>query len=403
MPYYYNRFFYLIIKENLFPTQTCPEDDAMKVTCQRDGLLTACQLVSAAVPARTTKEVLSCVKATAQDDSLTLIAFDMEVGIRYEIRGVMVKQAGSAILPITQLTQILRESTDESISLDSNDEGTVARVGTSRFELPTRPVDEFPDIPEFDDGGRYHEVAAGILRTMIHRTAFAADRKDSASRFALKGVLWESEEKSTRLVATDTKRLALCEGVATVHGPDDKVKITPVVPLKAIALLERNLTDDGELVRIGLRANDAQFQTDRAMIYTTLVQGRYAPYRDIISKTRKDSTVKIPLPVDGFYARVRQAKIMTDDESKRVDMTFRPGKATMTARGNATGSSEVELPLPDYDGPEVQIAFDPDYLVEFLRVLEGEPSITLEMCDGAKPALFKCGDNYLYLVMPLSG
>jgi DNA polymerase-3 subunit beta len=375
----------------------------MKLTCQRDALFMACQMVSAAVPARSTKEILCCVKAVAQDDSLTLVAFDMEVGIRYEMRGVMVKRAGAAILPISQLVQILRETTDDEISLDANAEGTVAKIGTSRFELPTRPVDEFPDIPEFNDEGRYHEVTGGILRAMIQRTAFAADKKDSASRFALKGVLWEAEGKMARLVATDTKRLALCEGVATVHGPVDKVKITPVVPLKAIQLLERNLIDDGGLVRIGLSANDAQFQTDRAMIYTTLVQGRYAPYRDIITKTRKDSTVKIPLPVEAFYSRVRQAKIMTDEESKRVDMTFAAGKATLQARGAQTGSSEVELTLPDYDGPEVSIAFDPEYLVEFLRALEGETTITLEMSGGDKPALFRCGENYLYLVMPLAG
>lgn len=375
----------------------------MKLTCQRDSLLTACQQVAAAVPARTPKEVLSCVKAVAQDDGITLIAFDTEVGIRYETRGINVKRAGAALLPINQLTQILRESTDDEISLDSNDEGTIAKVGTSKFELPTRPVDEFPDIPEFDDDGRYHEIAAGILRTMIHRTAFAADKKDSASRFALKGVLWEAEGKNARLVATDTKRLAMCDGVATVHGPAEKLKVTPVVPLKAIALLERNLTDDGELVRVGLRANDAQFQTDRAMIYTTLVQGRYAPYRDIVTKTRKDSTVKIPLPIAGFFSCVRQARIMTDDESKRVDMTFASGKVTMTARGAATGSSEVVLPLPDYDGGEVQIAFDPEYLVEFLRALDGETTVTLDMGGGDKPALFQCGDNYLYLVMPLAG
>lgn len=375
----------------------------MKVTCQRDGLFMACQMVASAVPARTTKEVLSCVKAVAQDDGLTLVAFDTEVGIRYEMRGVMVQRAGPAILPISQLAQILRETTEDEISLDSTDEGTVAKCGTSRFELPTRPVDEFPDIPEFDDEGRYHEIAAGVLRSMINRTAFAADKKDSASRFALKGVLWEAEGKGARLVATDTKRLALCEGPATVHGPADKVKVTPVVPLKAIQLLERNLIDDGELVRVGLRANDARFQTERAMIYTTLVQGRYAPYRDIISKTRKDSTVKIPLPVEAFFSRVRQAKIMTDEESKRVDMTFAAGKATLQARGAQTGSSEVELALPDYDGPEVNIAFDPDYLVEFLRAVEGEPTITLEMSGPDKPALFKCGESYLYLVMPLAG
>ena len=61
----------------------------------------------------------------------------------------------------------------------------------------------------------------------------------------------------------------------------------------------------------------------------------------------------------------------------------------MQARGAETGSSEVELALPEYDGPEVEIAFDPQYLVEFLRALEGEPTVTLEMSDGDKPALFQ--------------
>src|SRR5262245_27428605 len=128
----------------------------MKVTCQRDALFTACQLVSAAVAARTTKPVLSNLKATASDDALTLVAYDTEVGIRYEMRGVTVSRGGSAILALSQLTQILRESNADEISLDASDEGTKVRAGSGRFEMPGFPVDEFPDIPVFDDGGRYH-------------------------------------------------------------------------------------------------------------------------------------------------------------------------------------------------------------------------------------------------------
>ncbi|MDB5307263.1 MAG: dnaN [Gemmataceae bacterium] len=374
----------------------------MKVTCQRDGLLTACQLVSAAVAARTTKPILSNIKAIAEGDGLSLVAYDTEVGIRYELRGILVGRPGSAILPITQLTQILRESADSDISLDADDNGTKVKAGTSRYEMPGYPADEFPDIPAFDDGGRYHEVTAGVLRSMIRRTAFAADKKDS-TRFALSGVLWEAEGKTARLVATDSKRLAVCEGPATLYGPPEATKGSHLVPAKTMTLLERNLTDDGELVRVGLRPNEAMFQTERAMIYTRLVEGRYPPYRDIIGQTRKQATVKVPVPVDAFLSRVRQAAIMTDDESKRVDMTFEPGKVVMQARGAETGSSEVELPLPEYDGPEVKIAFDPQYLIEFLRALESEPTVSLEMSDGGKPALFRCGDGYMYLVMPLAG
>ena len=374
----------------------------MKITCPREGLLTACQLVSAAVAARTTKPILSNVKAVAADDGLTLVAYDTEVGIRYELRGIQVSKAGEAILAVSQLTQILRETQDADVTIEANDDGAKVKIGTSRFEMPGYPVAEFPDLPTFDDGGRYHEITAGDLRKMIRRTSFAADKKDS-TRFALSGVLWEAEGKTARLVATDSKRLAVCEGNATLHGPAEATKGSHLVPAKAMTLLERNLTDDGELVRVALRPNEAMFQTERAMIYTRLVEGRYPPYRDIIGQTRKQANLKISLPVESFLSRVRQAAIMTDDESKRVDLTLGPGKITMKARGAETGSSEVEMTLPEYDGAEVNNAFDPQYVIEFLRAIDGEPSVLLEMSDGSKPALFKCGDTYQYLVMPLAG
>jgi DNA polymerase III subunit beta len=374
----------------------------MKITCARDSLLTACHQVSAAVAARTTKPILSNVKAIATDDSLTLIAQDMEVGIRYELRGIQVSKAGDAILAISQLTSILRESQDTEVTIDANDDGAKVRIGTSKFDMSGYPVNEFPDLPAFDDGGRYHEITAGDLRKMIRRTSFAADKKDS-TRFALSGVLWEAEGKLARLVATDSKRLAVCEGPATLHGPAEATKGSHLVPAKTMTLLERNLTDDGELVRVALRANEAMFQTERAMIYTRLVEGRYPPYRDIISQTRKQANVKIALPVESFLSRVRQAAIMTDDESKRVDLSFEAGKVTMKARGAETGSSEVVMMLPEFDGAPVTIAFDPQYVVEFLRAIDGEPTVILELSDGSKPALFQCGDTYKYLVMPLAG
>lgn len=375
----------------------------MKVTCQRDSLLTACQLVSAAVAQRTTKPVLSNIKAVAQDDAITLVAYDMEVGIRYELRGITVVRAGSCILPITELVKILRESSDPDISLDAGKEAVVAKTSGGRFEMPSLDVNEFPDIPAFDDGGRFHEITAGTLRTMIRRTAFSADKKDTTAKFSLTGVLWEAEGKDARLIATDTKRLAVCSGPANIYGVADNVKAVHLVPLKAVTLLEKNLTDDAEVVRVGLRANDALFQTERATIYTSLVQGKFPPYKDIIAKTAKEATQKVPLPVQSFLSRVRQAAIMTDDESMRVDMTFDAGTVTMKARGAKTGASEVTLELPDYSGPHTEIAFDPQYLVEFLRAIENEPTVTLEMSTGLRAALFTCGEGYSYLVMPLTG
>jgi DNA polymerase-3 subunit beta len=371
----------------------------MKVTCQRDGLLTACQLVAVAVAARTTKPILSHVKAVAHDDALTLMATDLEVGIRYELRGVKVGRAGSAILPVHRLASILRETFDAEITLDAGEDTTHIRLTTGRFEMPGGDPTEFPDLPTFDDGGRYHEVRAGDLRTMIKRTAFAAEKKES-TRWAVTGVLWEADGNKARMVATDTKRLAMTEGPAEVHGQPEAKGQSHLIPAKAITLLERNLTDDGELIRVCLKPNEALFQTERALIHTRLVEGRFPPYREIIPKKL---AVKLTVSVSELLARVRQAAIMTDDESKRVDFHFEPGKVTLSARGPETGSSEVEMALDGYDGPAVDIAFDPAYLIEMLRAIEGEPTALLEMTDGQKPAVFRVGDHYVYLVMPLAG
>ena len=371
----------------------------MKVTCQRESLLNACQIVGAAAAGRTTRPILNSIKAVAQDDALVLMGTDTEIGIRYELRGVKVARAGAAILPPTRLISILRETSDADISLDVDADMTRIRLSTGRFELPGGVPDEFPDIPVFDAGTRYHEVTAGVLRTLLKRTAFAAEKKES-TRWAVTGVLWEAEAGRIRLVATDTKRLAMTDGPADVHGEAEAKGPSHLIPLKAISILERNLTDDGEIVRIALRPNEAMFQTERSLIHTKLVEGRFPPYRDIIPKKM---AVKFSLSAAELLTRVRQAAITADDESKRVEFHFEPGKATLIARGAATGNSEIEMELPDYSGPVIDIAFDPAYLTEMLRAIEGEPTLSLEMTDGQKPAVFRLGDSYLYLVMPLAG
>jgi DNA polymerase-3 subunit beta len=92
---------------------------------------------------------------------------------------------------------------------------------------------------------------------------------------------------------------------------------------------------------------------------------------------------------------------MTDEESKKVGFSFAKKKLTLQARGPATGRSKVEMPL-EYDGKAIDIAFDPKFLTEMLRVLNPDDALTLELTDGNSVALFRCGDNYSYIVMPLS-
>jgi len=170
------------------------------------------------------------------------------------------------------------------------------------------------------------------------------------------------------------------------------------VPTKAMGLLERNLQDPEEMVRVTLRPNEVLFKTERAVIYSRLVEGRYPAYREVFPKK---PTTKITLTVGPFLAAVRQSAIMTDDESKRVAFAFAKKKLTMQARGAEAGRSRVELPL-DYEGKGVEISFDPRFLTDMLKVLEPDAELALELVDSTSPALFRSGANYSYVVMPLS-
>src|SRR5439155_23266933 len=93
----------------------------------------------------------------------------------------------------------------------------------------------------------------------------------------------------------------------------------PVIPAKAMGLLERNLQEPDELVKISVRPNEVLMKTERAMIYSRLVEGRFPPYQQVIPQKHP---IKIPLVVGPFQTAVRQAAIMTDEENKRVGVAF---------------------------------------------------------------------------------
>ena len=371
----------------------------MIVTCQRDGLLGACQIVGQAVPARTTMPIYQNIKAVAEGDCLTLMATDLEVGIRYELRGLNVEEPGQAIIPVDRLTAILRESNDKEISLDADARRTRVNTSASEYEMPGEDPATFADIANFVPGERYYEMAAGDLQRMIRRTIFAAAKDEG--KYAMRGVLWDLEDKKAKLVATDGKRLAVASGPCVVQGTAGEGKgQSHLVPPKAMSLLERILGDGdaSQAVQVSLRANDALFRTERAVIYSRLVEGRFPPYRDVIPKK---TNAKVPLVVSDFLSAVRQAAIMTDDESKRIVFHFAPSKLSLEAQGATRGKSKVAMPLGDFAGPAIDISFDPAYLTDMLRILDGSEVLILDLVDGQKSAVFRNGEDYLYLVVPL--
>src|SRR5262249_3682722 len=110
----------------------------MKALCHRDGLLTACQLASVAGASRDVKPILRNFKAIVEDKTnrCTLMATDLELGLRLEVASVEVEEPGEAILPAARLTAILREATDEKLVLEANATSCTIRGQYNEFEMP---------------------------------------------------------------------------------------------------------------------------------------------------------------------------------------------------------------------------------------------------------------------------
>ena len=368
----------------------------MKILCHREGFLSACQLASVAVAARDVKPVLRNIKAIVDDDCCTLMATDLELGIRLEVRGIKVEEPGNALLPTARLIAILREATDEEMTIEAGPDKCVVRGNTNEFEMPGEDPSAFPDVPAFAEE-KYHELPAGVLREMIKRTIFAAATEGQVRFGATTGVLWELEDEKAALIATDGRRLALTTAQAKPHGDHTTKGQLPVVPSKAMNLLAHNLTEPDETIRITLRPNEVLMKTERSMIYSRLVEGRFPNYKQVIPQKH---THRVPLTVGPFLAAVRQAAIMTDEESKRVRFQFAKKKLTLRAQGVESGQSRVELPI-EYDGKGLEISFDPKFVTDMLRVLEPDTPLVLDMNDSASPAVFRHEPNYLYVIVPL--
>jgi DNA polymerase-3 subunit beta len=138
-------------------------------------------------------------------------------------------------------------------------------------------------------------------------------------------------------------------------------------------------------------------KTERAMVYSRLVEGKFPDWRRAMPQKQ---SARLPLTVGPFQSAVRQAAIMTDDESKRVRFQFAKGRLTLRAQGTEAGQSRVELPI-EYTGKGLEISFDPKFLIDMLKVLEPDAALTLDLIDGGSPAVFRHEENYAYVVVPL--
>lgn len=369
----------------------------MKIACNREALLSSFQTAATIAPSRSPKPVLQNVKIEAKKDQTILMATDMELGIRIAVSDVEVETEGSAVLPVARFGSLLRENSDEKLYITADSDGISVKGERSKFKLPAHNPDEFPNVEGFSDDA-YFEVSAVMLKELIRRTLFATDTE--SSRYALGGVLLEFDGDAITAVGTDGRRLAKMEGAVKTVGGYKGTDAMTIVPSKSMQLIDRALIADAEAtVRVVVRPNDILIGSENATIYSRLVDGRFPKWRDVIPSERDD--VNIEMSVGPVFSAVRQAAIVSSDESRGIDFTFGKGSLVLSGSTAEVGESRVELPIP-YDGDDIVLSLDHRFVADFLKVLATDQSFTMKVSDSDSAALCTTEDGYSYVLMPLA-
>ncbi len=369
----------------------------MNITCDRSELSEALSLAASVIPPRSPRPVLQNVCLRTTPEGLEVLATDLEVSIRARVGRVDVERPGEALLPAARAVAIIRELEGDKVEISCDDRIAQISAGGSRFKIIGEDPREFPQIPAFDEKDAVR-LGRTQLESMIRKTQFATATE--GTRYALNGVLFDLKGDRLRLVATDGKRLALCERPVDLSAAPESVRgaaIHVVVPSKGVSLLARLAPPEDETIALRFLEGQLLAQSSRATLAAQLVQGHFPPYDGVIPR---DLPRKVEFETKVFLPAIRRAALLATKDSSAVRLSFGFNKLTLSSRTPDVGESHVEFPVPFADDP-IEVGFNPQYLMDALKVIDGD-RFTLEIKDESSPGVLREGESFTYVVMPIS-
>jgi DNA polymerase-3 subunit beta len=361
----------------------------VKFRCERDVLLDALTVVSRAVSTRPGGILaLSGVRLEVRGDTLKVVGSDLHLTIEVACN-VAGDADGTAVLPARLVTDIVRALDAGAVSVAVGDDEASIAAGRSQFSVRTLPAEEFPRVDTAADGGVTldAQLFAGALRQVVP----AAGHDDA--RPILTGVLMAAEQGGLRLVATDSYRLAVRDLPGTsVLREDQRV----LVPARSLGELARLLGGATSLtVRLGER--EATFEVGSTRLSTVLIEGEFPNYRQLIPK---DYPNRLTVAKEPFLDAIRRVRLLARDATP-LRLTMRPDGVELAAIAHEIGEAHEELEA-SYDGNELMVAFNPDFLATGVEAVVGD-EVVIETLDTLKPAVVRApdGGDFLYLLMPV--
>lgn len=364
----------------------------MKLVCSKSNLLTGVQIVSKAVPSKTTMSILECILIDATQGQIKLTANDMEIGIETVIEGEVVEK-GIIALDAKIFSDIVRKLPDSDITIETDSSfKTTITCEKAKFNIIGKSGEDFSYLPEIERNDSI-VVSQFTLKEVVRQTIFSI--ADNDNNKLMTGELFEINEDELKVVSLDGHRISIRKIKLKNSYGNKKV----VVPGKTLSEVSKILSGDTDKdVNIFFTDKHVLFEFDHTIVVSRLIEGEYFRIEQMLSS---DYETKVRVNKRELLDCIDRATLLIKEGDKKpiiINITDQD----MELKINSTVGSMDESMDIQKSGKDLMIGFNPKFMIDALRVIDDE-EIDMYLVNPKAPCFIKdAEEQYIYLILPVN-
>lgn len=364
----------------------------MKLICSKANLLKGVNIVSKAVPSRTTMEILQCILIDASANEIKLTANDMELGIETKIEGEIAER-GIIALDAKIFSEIVRKLPDSDVVIQTDEKNqTMITCEKAKFNIVGKSGEDFSYLP-YIERNESISISQFTLKDVVRQTIFSI--ADNDNNKLMTGELFEINENRLRVVSLDGHRISIRNIELKESYPTRKV----VVPGKTLQEVSKILSGEAEdMVNIFFTDNHILFEFDETLVVSRLIEGEYFHIDQMLSS---DYETKVKVNKREFLSCIDRATLLVREGDKKP-IIIQVQDGSMELKINSfVGSMDEEIEI-EKEGKDILIGFNPKFFIDALRVID-EEDVTLYMVNPKAPCFIKDdAGSFVYLILPVN-
>lgn len=365
----------------------------MKISCSQAALLESVNVVSKAVPVKTTMPILECILLKAFNGQIILTASNMDLGIENIVRDGEIEEEGIVALDAKLFSDVVRNLPKSTVYLETDElYHTTIRCDKALYKVIGKSGQDFPALDPVKISDPI-EMTQASLKDIIRQTSFSVSDNDANKMMT--GMLAQIHGNLMKMVALDGHRISIRVIELKDSYPDYKV----IVPGKQMTEINKILSSEtDDMVQIYITSSQMIFDIEYTMMVIRLIDGEYFNYEQMI---RNEFNTKLTVNRRELIESVNRATLLVKEGDKKPVIVSITDDQMELMGNSAVGSMNESLPIVK-EGADQMIGFNPKFLVEALRAIDDE-EITMYLYDAKSPCFIRNeAETYNYVVLPVN-